>query len=483
MKTKITSLLLFLSALAFGLQSCEDDQVEGAVFSLSLDGEEITELTFRYGNSYLMVALASNTGWTLASDQPWCTLSNVSGTATEEQYIKVSVEENTSDQSRTATLTFNAGGNIKQYPITQTTKASMNFPAGMEKDAPELAKSIYLGWNLGNTLESTGGETAWGAPLTTQAIIDKVKELGFNAVRIPCSWNQYLEADSITIQPAWMNRVKEVVDYCMNADMYAILNIHWDGGWMDDACDASTNTESTIDATEQKVYNMWTQIANAFKDYDEHLLFAGANEPPVENREDMVVLRRYEQAFVNAVRATGGNNTYRNLIVQGPSTDIDKTDRWMELPEDPTPARMIVEVHYYDPYNLCLNEDPETCTYFWGEPYAQYGTLDEGYQEDHVQAQFAKMKAKYVDKGIPVVIGEFGLIYRKHPDEALQTVCEDSEGYFLGYVAEQAKNFGLVPFLWDTQGNGFFDRNTLQILIPSAYQQLMDGAAQGQYPF
>lgn len=482
MKTKIVYLLLLFSIMVLEF-SCKDDKVEGAVFSLSIDGQEKTDFTFGYGQTFIMATLSSNTGWRLTSDQPWCALSNVSGTPTEKQYIKIAVERNTAAASRIATITMEAGGNVQQYTVTQTSKNAMVFPAGMEKDAIELVKSIDMGWNLGNTLESTGGETAWGAPMTSQAIIDKVKELGFNAVRIPCSWNQYLEEDGITIQAAWMNRVKEVVDYCINADMYAVLNIHWDGGWMDDACDASTTSEETIVEVEAKVYNLWTQIATAFRGYDERLLFAGANEPPVDNREDMAVLHRYEQAFVNAVRATGGNNTYRNIIVQGPSTDINKTNQWMELPEDPTPARMIVEVHYYDPPHFCLDEDPKTCTYFWGEPYIQYGTFDAEYQEGHVHNQFAKMKAKYVDKGIPLIIGEFGLIYRTHPDESLQSACQESEGYYLGYVAEQAKNYGLVPFLWDTQGNQFFDRNTLQILIPTAYRQLMDGATKGQYPF
>lgn len=482
MKTKIVYVLLFLATMLLG-SSCKDDKIDGAVFSLGIAGQENRNFTFGYGHTFVMAELFSNTGWRLTSDQPWCILSNISGAPTERQFIKITVERNATDDSRMATITMNAGGNVREYTVTQTSKNAMVYPMGMEKDAIELVKSIDIGWNLGNTLESTGGETAWGSPMVTQSMINKVKDLGFNAVRIPCSWNQYLEEDGITIQTSWMNRVKEVVDYCMNADMYAILNIHWDGGWMDDACDASTTSQSAIAEVEAKVYNLWTQIANTFKDYDEHLLFAGANEPPVDNREDMVVLHKYEQAFVNAVRATGGNNTYRNLIVQGPSTDVNKTNLWMELPEDPTPARMIVEVHYYDPPHFCLDEDPKTCTYFWGEPYVQYGTFDAEYQEGHVQNQFAKMKAKYVDKGIPLIIGEFGLIYRTHPDESLRVVCQESEGYFLGYVAEQAKNYGLAPFLWDTQGNGFFDRNTLQILIPSAYQQLMDGAAKGRYPF
>ena len=371
---------------------------------------------------------------------------------------------------------------MRQYAVTQTAEGADSYPAGMEEDALAWARSISAGINLGNTLEATGGETAWGAPVTSQAIIDYMKEMGFDGVRLPCSWNQYLEADGVTVQASWMARVKEVVDYCMNADLHVMLNIHWDGGWMQEHCDASLETEESIAGIESKLYNIWTQIATTFRDYDGRLVFAGANEPAVSNRDDMYVLKRYEQAFVDAVRATGGNNTWRNLIVQGPNTNIDYTDLWMELPEDPTPGRLMVEVHHY-PYNFTINEDPETCTYFWGEPYAEYGPVDEGYQEDYNISQFAKMQARFVDRGIPVILGEYGVAYRTHPDPTLQSVCEDSEGYFLGHVAREAKNHGLVPFLWDTPGGKLYDRTTLQIVLPTIYDQLMAGHAAGQYPF
>ena len=197
----------------------------------------------------------------------------------------------------------------------------------------------------------------------------------------------------------------------------------------------------------------------------------------------MIVLNRYEQAFVHAVRRTGGNNLYRNLVIQGPRTDINRTDMWMELPEDTVSARTIVEVHYYDPFNFCLNDDLSSCTYFWGEPYAQYGQIDDGWQELHVCEQFEKMKKKFVDKGIPLVLGEYSAMYRTHPVDSLQEVCHESEGYFTGYVTEQAKNNGLAPFLWDIQNGGLFDRSTGTILLPTVYNQLKEGAERGQYPF
>ncbi|MCL1615600.1 cellulase family glycosylhydrolase [Bacteroides sp. ET71] len=485
MKTLFSCIKFVLLALALCVQSCSDDKVEGAEFSLSRDGQEVTAFTFGYSEMHQLVTLSSNTGWSLNSNQPWCTLSNVSGNATEGQTIRVTVLRNTTGQTRTAQLTFDAGGNVRQYTVTQTAEGADTYPAGMEEDALTVARNIYAGINLGNTLESTGGETAWGAPLTSQAIIDYMKEMGFNAVRIPCSWNQYLEADGITIQPSWMARVTEVVDYCMNAGMYAILNIHWDGGWVDDHINAAVETEDNIAALESKLYAIWSQIATNFRDYDGKLLFAGLNEPPVNNRDDMAILKRYEQAFVDAVRATGGNNLWRNLVVQGPTTDIDKTLRWMEFPEDPTPGRLLLEVHFY-PWNFALDEDPATCNYFWGERYLddpKYAPMDAAYQEGYVDSQFALMKENFVDRGIPVILGEYGLVYRTHPDPDLQAECEESEGYYLGYVTKQAKNNGLAPFLWDVSGHRLYDRTTLQIILPTIHDQIMEGAAAGQYPF
>ena len=207
---------LFFIVLASMLQGCKDESiVEGAVFSLNRNGQEVTDFSFGYGQGHVMVALASSTGWTLISDQSWCKLSNVSGKATKEQYIKITYERNTSEQSRKATITMNAGGNIKQYAVAQGSKYDTVYPEGMEKDAIEVAKSIAIGWNLGNTLEAPDGEDTWGAPPTTQTIINKVKEMGFNAVRIPCAWNQpqYLEADGKTLKADWLNHVKEIVEF------------------------------------------------------------------------------------------------------------------------------------------------------------------------------------------------------------------------------------------------------------------------------
>ena len=190
---------------------------------------------------------------------------------------------------------------------------------------------------MGNSLEAIGGETAWANPRASKTLIDLVKQSGFNAVRIPCSWNQYM-VDNATarLKTDCLNRVKEVVQYCIDNNMYVILNIHWDDGWLENNCTAD---KQDVNNAKQKAF--WEQIATHFRDFDEHLLFASANEPNVENASQMTILNSYHQTFINAVRATGGKNSYRVLVVQGPSTDIEKTRNLMiTLPTDEVEDRI-----------------------------------------------------------------------------------------------------------------------------------------------
>ena len=237
--------------------------------------------------------------------------------------------------------------------------------------AAELAKEMKLGWNIGNTMEVTNSsgeadETYWGNPKITQTLIDSVKAAGFNIIRIPCAWSEHADASTYVINSSWMARVKEVVDYCIKDSMFVILNAHWDNGWLQDSIGTSVN--STI-AARQKSY--WTQIATTFKDYDRHLLFAGANEPAVTTSAQMAVLLSYYQTFVDAVRAVGGNNATRTLIVQGPVTDIEKTYNLMNsLPTDTQTGYMMVEIHDYTPYQFTMmtaDADWGKQFYYWGK--------------------------------------------------------------------------------------------------------------------
>lgn len=408
-------------------------------------------------------------------------IQHVDTRAVETRTETFMVAQNATGEIRTATIVFTLDNLTESVTVTQE---ALSVPeadkTGMELDAPELMKNIKIGWNLGNSLEATGGETAWGNPATTLAMIDKIREMGFNAVRIPCAWDQYLSDETTyEIKSSWLSRVKEVVDYCMQNDLYAILNIHWDGGWLENDIPNGYSEEVN---NKQKV--LWTQIATYFRDYDEHLLFAGCNEPNVEDEDDMATLLKYEQTFVDAVRATGGKNVYRNLIVQGSSTDIDKTMQYMtSLPVDVTPNRLSVEVHYYSSWQFCGMENDESwgkAFYFWGEENKKYATgtyegrWDNICGEDYIKSQFQKLKEKFTDQGVPVIIGEFAAVRRTLPDQQAQEGHDLSRAAFDKCVVREANARGLVPFYWD-RGDGVFDRKNLQVYDELEYNGLMEG--------
>ena len=506
MKKVFTYILLILAA-QLSLLSCSDDKVDGAVFALKSGTEEVSQLSFAYGEAYVLLALSSNTDWTLTSDQSWCELSNVGGTPTEVQYIKLTVAYNTSEQSRTATLTFNAGGNIKRYQVVQASKNGTTCPAGMEQDAIDVVKSIYMGWNLGNTLEAIGGETAWGNPVTTREMIEGVKAKGFNAVRIPCSWDQYLDENG-RIQESWMNHVKEVVDYCIDNDMYVILNTHHED-WLE-----SHPFESEAETILTKERNLWRAIATFFKDYDERLIFSGTNE--VEDNwkapttENLKVQNSFNQCFVDAVRSTGGKNYYRNLIVQTYATNPDYAlpgyeNGGLTFPTDVVENRIAIEFHYYRPAGFSYMDfaDYTETVYYWGKDYIQYnkpGASNE--QEDYVDWLFAKIKQEWVDKGYPVVMGEYGVVTPpKDKSNGNNNDLADTKKYYMKYITSAAKKNGIVPIVWDNgtfynplygqsfeEGKEFFGlfNRWYEMQLNIYTQPILDGIMEGantEYPY
>jgi aryl-phospho-beta-D-glucosidase BglC (GH1 family) len=341
------------------------------------------------------------------------------------------------------------------------------------------------GWNLGNTLEALPNEGVWGPP-ASQNLINAVANAGFNTVRIPCSWGSHADPNTYQIDPTYMARVKQVVDWCYAKNLYVIINCHYDGGWLE------RNVTSTVDWTiNSKMYTYWTQIANTFAGYDNHLLFAAANEPDVGTAGQMSTLLYYYQTFVNAVRATGGNNPNRWLVVQGPKTDIDTTDQLMNtLPGDSTPGRLAVEIHYYNPYQWCLMESDASwgnMYYFWGQGYhsptltSRNATWGE---ETDLDTEFQKMNTKFVSHGIPVIIGEVAATRRdnttKYPD--LGTGVEysrhlASRTYFHKYVVDSANKRGLKPIFWDTPSTNTFDWTTGAVLDVDNKRALTGGAA------
>ena len=373
-----------------------------------------------------------------------------------------------------------AGSNL--YPSYNTNPIAADA-TGMSSTAVQLAAKIKLGWNMGNSLEAIGGETAWGNPKATKALIDLVKANGFNAIRIPCSYDQYLaNSKTAKIKEEWLARVKEVVHYGVDNDMYVIVNIHWDGGWLENNC-----TEEAKSATNAKQKAYWEQIATHLRDFDEHLIFASANEPKVANATQMAVLTTYHQTFIDAVRSTGGKNAYRTLVVQGPDTDIEKTNKLMlTLPTDKVANRMMMEVHYYTPYQFTLMDkdaDWGKMFYYWGANTRSTTDTERNPtwgEEADLAKLFKSMKTQFVDKGIPVILGEFGAIRRSDLSGSNLTLHLASRAYYLKSVVQQAKANGMVPFYWDegnlgSNGFGIFNRFNSSVGDTQALNGLLDG--------
>ena len=339
--------------------------------------------------------------------------------------------------------------------------------------AKEVQANMGMGFNIGNSMEVPNNPTAWGNPYPTQALLDSVKAAGFNTVRIPCAWDSHTSGGKVT--ETWLDSVKTVVDYAMRAGLYTILNIHHEGegGWFQS--NIGTSVDNNID---NKMKTYWTQIANKFKDYNERLMFAGANEPgPNVNTwtaQHVSTLMHYYQTFIDAVRATGGNNATRTLIIQGLNTDIDKSVANAPVstfPKDKVEGRLMFEVHYYDPYQYTLMtsqqdwgaSEPILPQYYYGdytkasEPKrnagynAWAGSVDSKLGSIvHPQEQFAKMKTNYVDKGYPVIVGEFGANVRS-PELNGSDLNLHKQGRVQWHkdVVSAAKQYGLTPILWD----------------------------------
>ena len=449
-------------------------------------------LVFKKAGEAIAVTITTDAPtWNLDATEAWIAFSKTSGTKGATTLTITAAENN--GPARTVTIHVRAQ-HAPPLDIVLSQKGIL-YPSynvnpvaadatGMASNATDLAAKIKLGWNIGNSLEATGGETAWGNPQVSKALIDLVKQNGFNAIRIPCSWNQYMENSATAkLSTEWLNRVKTVVQYCVDNDMYVLLNIHWDGGWLENNCNPERQEDNNA---KQKAF--WEQIATHLRDFDEHLLFASANEPNVDNATQMEVLTSYHQTFIDAVRATGGKNSYRNLVIQGPSTDIEKTNTLMNtLPTDVTEGRLMAEIHYYTPWNFCgLTEDADwgKMFYYWGNGYHSTSDLIRNAtwgEEEAVVSYFNLMKTKFIDNGIPVIMGEYSAMLRSGLTGDALTLHKASRAYYLKYVTKEAIARGIVPFFWDNgstsaNNSALFNRSNNTVFDQQALDALLEGA-------
>lgn len=331
--------------------------------------------------------------------------------------------------------------------------------------ALEATRLMGNGINLGNTLEACDNnvgiktnaplsyETYWGQPKTTQAMIDGMKAAGFDTIRIPVAWMTnatHLYEGDYTIDADYMDRVEEVVRYARKAGMYVIINDHWDGGWYGMFGSESAETR----ALAMEAYKgMWQQIAERFRDYSDYLIFESANEElggrfdensPLYCSDSVVTYlnddERYaltneiNQTFVDVVRATGGNNATRLLLIAGYSTNIDQTcDDRFQMPKDTADSKLMVSVHYYDPWSYCGASSAASATK-WGKV-SDYEYLDQ---------QLAKM-TKFTEAGYGVVIGEYGAL------PCSDGLKDNTLAYHTAFL-DACTKYDLTNCLWDCSG-------------------------------
>ena len=459
-----------------------------AVTQTAADGLIVTEAdleqTINAASASVTVHLTVNGEYTIDIDGAW--ISRMTDTRAMTDKTETFVAGANYGAERTGTISFTLGTVTEKVTVHQ---AAGSLPdAGMESDAKALAAKMYAGINIGNTLEVPKGEN-WGNNATvSEAYIKGLKTLGFNAVRIPCAWSSHADAATYNIEAEWLDKVADAVNLCVANDMYAIVNCHWDGGWLEDHI-----LDGYSEAINAKQKALWTQIAAKFNDYDEHLLFAGCNEPGMNetsSSESLMTttakqtITRYEQTFVDAVRATGGNNATRCLIVQAPGTRISAAQNDYSMPTDVVPNRLMVEVHFYDPYNFCLmTEDASwgSVFWYWGEANHVSGSAHNPTwgEESHVKEQFQQMQTNFVNKGYPVIVGEYSAMKRTVNEN--QDKHNQSRAYWNEVITREAKNHGIVPFYWET--NGDINRSTGAAKEAYAIEGIMRGAGAGAYPY
>ena len=344
-------------------------------------------------------------------------------------------------------------------------------------DAYDIVKEMGAGTNLGNTLESCGTwidtsntsnyETAWGQPVTTQEMIDGMKAAGFDSIRIPVAWSNMMADDgTYTINEKYFNRVETVLNYALNADMYVIINIHFDSGWW---ARFGSKTEQERKDAMTKYKTMWTQIANRFQEYSDRLIFESANEELGTRlnstddykgsgyyaKDDLDSLYKLtneiNQTFVDIVRSIGGNNARRFLLIAGYDTDISKTcDLRYKMPTDTIDSHLMVSIHYYSPATYCIVDNPKNS---WGYD-ASWGT-DEDIKA--LQSELSQMRISFVNKGYPVIIGEYGVTDTKISENNF--VRKEGRDLFFRSVCEFALENNMCPILWDC--SQVFDRRSL----------------------
>ena len=339
----------------------------------------------------------------------------------------------------------------------------------------ELVREMGYGINLGNTLEACGDwingktpsayETAWGSPVITREMIQGYADAGFGVLRIPVAWSNLMVQDgNYTISQEYTKRVKEVVDIALDTGMYVILNIHWDSGWF---AEFPEKTEECMN----RYIAMWVQIAEAFEDYGDKLMFESQNEElgwdsiwnpwggsKAQKERSYALTNEVNQVFVDVIRNSGGQNPWRHLLIAGYNTDIGRTcDELFKMPQDPA-NRMAVSVHYYTPSTLCILDKDAS----WGKAKTEWGSQAD---VNELDSNMKKLQSRFIDNGVPVIVGEYGCFGSNKEREVIE--------HWTLTVSEAMYSIGACPVLWDTPGDEY-NRSHAAFRRPEFIERLLE---------
>ena len=362
------------------------------------------------------------------------------------QYVKV--RANYADEVRKGSVVFRLGDLSFKIDVTQ--KPTVFDFSAVNRPVSEIAADMKLGWNLGGVYD--GGTASTVSESGLQVLLDS----GINVVRIPCSWREgHIDASTGAIDAAWLKNVSQMIDKVLAKDMYAIINIDEDGGWI------SNNTSYSDTATLFPLFeSTWTQIANAMIEYGDHLIFegygalGGVSSDTTLTEEKQTVSRRLNELFLQAVRRSGANNYKRSVIIPSYGQNVVTATRNLTLPEDVVEDRLMVGVQFFEPQEYALTGEKK----YWGDAYTSYTEYVKGYPESKIKSLFTSLAEKFV--GTPIVLTSYGSI--SHTDDKDSNML-DAEEQYIAKITKIAKNLGITTILWDDGvakegGFGIFNR-------------------------
>lgn len=445
MKKYVMTIMSLLFAIVTACSENESVNVEPQCGFYVPDSDEAVESIGMAGlGMEKMVQIKSNAEWSVSSDADWLALSNVSGGPTDTEasamYLKLTAARHEGQESRTACVTLKAGSAVKKLSVVQTGMAGLDA-SGWEL-AATCVNNMKFGLNIGNTLDANGTwvsgtlpsdfETCWGNPVITRELVHTMAAAGFKAVRLPVTWWQNIGEDG-TVRKSWMDRVEEVVNYILDEGMYCVLNVHHDTGGSESSwLRADINN---IDGIESRFISLWKQIAVRFQNYGDKLIFEGYNEMldgnlnwSTTDASGYTAHNRLAQAFVTTVRETGGNNAKRNLLVNTYSADpMEGNINAFVVPNDIADNHLIAGVHIYKPDSF-TSPGENTESPLW--------TKD---CEKELTDVLNGVVNRFVKRGIPVVVGEFG---------ASNSVAGTERVKYVGFFKSACVERGIGGFYW-----------------------------------